>query len=67
MDALVAFADRRFLRRAVSLLETLRIEYAWVSQEPACSRVGCPALVVSEGAKGRLLGSDLMSTSARRG
>jgi len=64
MDALTTFTDRGELKRAVALLERLRIDHKVVSPDPAYSAVGSPALVLSAEARAAFLdggGVDLVN------
>ena len=64
MDALTTFTDRREFERAAALLDTLGIEHALISPEPAYARVGCPAIALAHEAKALFLeraGADIVS------
>lgn len=56
MDALTTFADRREFERVSGSLDEAGIPYTVISPDPACARVACPAVVLSEEAKASFLG-----------
>jgi ArsR family metal-binding transcriptional regulator len=56
MVSLTTFTTRDELERATGLLDALQLEYRLVSPDPAYGRVGCPALVLGDGARAAFLG-----------
>jgi ArsR family metal-binding transcriptional regulator len=64
VDALTTFTDESEYERAVLVLDDLGIERLFISPKPAYSRVGCPAIVLSDAAKALFLegtGADVLS------
>jgi len=65
VDALTTFTARSQFERALALLDTLGIEHALISPDPAYRHVGCPAIALTDEAKALFLegaGADILSS-----